>query len=117
MTDHDILDYRVRAMEDAMVEIRDSQRSIADSLAKLVVLEQQHHATADALGRAFTELKDVRHRVDKLEDLPTTVKHLAEVLGEIKRFVYGGAAVVLLAVGGLALDAVLSGQHYQEAAK
>lgn len=60
-----LTDYRLATVEDAV-------KSIAENLTQLTALEQKHIETREALGRAFSELKDHDVRIKAVEiEMPT----------------------------------------------
>lgn len=111
MTEETVLDYRVKAIETTLNEIKDSHRSIAESLSKLVVLEQRHEQTARSLERAFGELKELDVRLTKTEEVSATIAALSASVSDMKKILYAGVGIVLIAVFGLVFDAAVEGKR------
>lgn len=99
-SDFDLIERRLDVVERAIEEIRDATRSIAESVSKIVLLEERHAETTRALERAFGALKEVEHRLREIEvELPG--------LREVRRWVLGMVFGVLGAVGTAVLALVV----------
>lgn len=94
------LENRIRVVEYAVSEIKDSVKSIAASLHTLTSLGVRHEETRDALGRAFDELKQHDAR---LENIETVMPGLKEARGWAVRGMLAVVSVVGIAVMGLVI--------------
>lgn len=78
-----VLQYRMQVVENAVLEIRASLKSIAESYSQLVVLEREHAHTRASLDRAFGSIKDTN---SKLEAIRVAIpERLLERLAAIER--------------------------------
>lgn len=92
------METRVSMLEAAINEIRDSTKSIAESISAIKVLEERHAESSRAIERAFLELKDIELRVRVVEvELPG--------LKEIRQWVMAGvlSTVAIIGVAVIAL--------------
>lgn len=105
----EVLAVRVQMMEQAILELRASNKSIAESLQKIARLEERHAETREALNRAFraieTQSVELRGALQRQgEDLD---KRLAAVEQQMPKLnlVAGWVVALLLtcaaAAGGL----------------
>ena len=97
-----VLEFRVSNLEGMVGEIRTAVKSIDGSLKTLASLEARHAQTSDAVGRAFTELKDHEDRLRSAEaDLPT----MRLVRNWVIAGVIGCTSLVGVAVAGMVIVA------------
>ena len=72
MGDEKVLEFRLSSLEKVVSEVSSAVKSIDNSLKTLTSLEIHHNQTRDAVGRAFTNIKDHEDRLREIEgDLPT----------------------------------------------
>lgn len=106
-SDKQDLEMRVGMVEYAVGEIKDGVKSIAASMDKfaaslhtLTVLEVKHEETREALGRAFSELKDHDTRLETIE---TAMPGLKEARGWAVRGLLAIVSVVGMAILALVI--------------
>lgn len=74
--DMGVLLYRVDSIESTLTELKNSHKSIAQSLQQLVVLEQRHQDTREALERAFNTIGKIDIRLQVCEETNPKVERL-----------------------------------------
>lgn len=88
--DINVITYRLGAIEDAI-------STVSKSMQQLVILEQKHIETREALGRAFDNIEDHDARIKKIEiELPTLTLTRGWILSGVITIV---SLVVLAALG------------------
>lgn len=106
---HELTDYRIKLLEDAIGDIRAALQGINSSLGTLTALEIKHQETREALGRAFTEIASVRADQAVLRNRLDAVERDLPQLRESSRWIKAAAGAVILAVGGAVLKLVIVG--------
>lgn len=100
MENEKVLEFRVSALETVVSEVRTAVKSIDASLKALTSLEIHHNQTRDAVGRAFSNIKDHEERLREIEgDLPT----MRLVRNWVIAGVLGCTSLVGVAVAGMVI--------------
>lgn len=98
-----ILEGRVSRVETDMLDIRDTLKSIAESLHTLTRLQAHHAETRDGLQRAFAEIEKNREtseeKLEKLGDRVRGVEINLPTLNLTSGWVISGIIFAAVAVG------------------
>ena len=68
-----VLEQVVRGHDEVLSEIRDTTKSIAESIAKLAALEEKHSNTKSDVERAFKEIDATKKDLKTLDDKVDTI--------------------------------------------
>lgn len=100
-------EFRLSAVERAVGDIRTAIDRIADAMAQIARLEEKHTETRDAIGRAFSEIGELKretaHVRMELVAIRGELKPLQESRSWINAAMLGIVALVGTAVIGLVL--------------
>ena len=87
-------------LKQAVLSLRDSQAEISKSLQKLVVLEERHEETREAIGRAFKSLEGITERMMVIErEMPA--------LKEMRGLVLRAVVFIMSAIGAAGMGMIL----------
>ena len=98
----DVIEYRVQTLENAVVEIKDAVKTIAENSSVLARLEAHHEETRTALARAFKEIANNRSDyIKSCNEVDTRLRGVEMQMPILKltsRWIIGG---VITIVGGV----------------
>lgn len=102
----EVMNQRVKTLEEDCGDIKDTVKSIDKSLSALVKLEAHHTSTREGLDRAFRSLKDfeaaTKASIKTLEDRVRIIELELETLKLVRGWIITGA-VGLFGLVGLAV--------------
>lgn len=108
MPTHDVIEFRVSALENTVARIGAAVESIDDSLKILTSLEVKHAETREALHRCFAEIKDVK---EDHEDRIRAVESEMPTVKMVRNWIVTGVVCVVSVAGIMVWDNVTGRTH------
>ena len=85
-----LLAVQMSALRDDLREVKETMRSMASSLEKMVRIEEQQKDMRSSINRAFDEIKIDRSRANEIEARVAAIERTMPGLRELRGWVIGG---------------------------
>lgn len=105
--DHGVLLARLEQMQGDLVDMKSALRELTAAVGRLAVIEEKQSNTAATLERAFTALKKVEDRNEKMDLRVKALEVEMPGLKEVRAWVIGGVLSVVSVVGIAAYKLVM----------